>query len=262
MSTLPGLDKLLEIIQDISQGNYSDDIMELTGPDQPKELRLIAEAMAMMMVKVEAREFRLERMTQELRTLNQDLMRQALATVEAMVSALGARDDYTKGHGERVGDLAASLARKIGLDQTQVEEVRIAGILHDVGKIGFTDKVFQNEDTIPSPEVLSEIRTHPKRGAAILASLDFLGPVQEYVLYHHERPDGQGYPFGLNGSEIPLGARIISVADVFDAVTTDRPYQKGKSHEEAFAILDRLSGTGLDTDLVNALKNSTIAKTL
>jgi HD-GYP domain-containing protein (c-di-GMP phosphodiesterase class II) len=256
MSTKQGLDRLLEIIREISQGDYSDNIMELTGPDQPKELRQIAEAMGMMMVKVEAREFRLERMTQELRALNQDLKKQALASVAAMASALGARDGYTKGHGERVGDLAAGLGRKIGLEQSQVEEVRIAGILHDVGKISFTDNVFQNEDTVPSPEVLSEIRTHPERGASILASLDFLGPIREYVLYHHERPDGKGYPFGLKGDEIPLGARIISVADVYDAVTTDRPYQKGMSHEQALEILERLSGNGLDAELVKAFKEN------
>lgn len=250
MSNMPGLNKLLAIIQDIAQGNYSDDIMALTGPDQPQELSLIAEAMGMMMVKVEAREFHLETLAQELRVLNQDLKRQALATVEAMASALGARDDYTQGHGERVGELAAKLAGKVGLEQAQVEEVRVAGILHDVGKICFSDKVFQNEDTVPSPELLNEIRTHPQRGAAIVESLDFLGPVREFVLYHHERPDGKGYPFGLKNDEIPLGARIISVADVYDAITTDRPYQKGKSRDEALAILDKLAGAGLDGDLV------------
>lgn len=254
MSAPQGLDKLLAIIQDISQGDYSDDIMALTGSDQPEVIRLIAEAMAMMMVKVEAREFRLENMAEELRVLNRDLKHQVLATVQAMGSALGARDEYTKGHGERVADLAAKLAQEIGLEQPWVHEVRVAGMLHDIGKIGFSDKVFQNEDTVPSPEVLSEIRTHPERGAAILASLDFLGPVHDYVLYHHERPDGAGYPFGLKNDQIPLGARIISVADVYDAITTDRPYQKGQSHAEALAILDRLAGQGLDADLVKAFK--------
>jgi HD-GYP domain-containing protein (c-di-GMP phosphodiesterase class II) len=254
MNNMPGLNKLIAIIQDIAQGNYSDDIMALTGPDQPEGLRQIAEAMAMMMVKVEAREFHLENLAQELRALNRDLKLQALATVEAMALALGARDDYTKGHGERVGELAAGLAAKIEFKPDQIEEVRIAGILHDVGKICFSDQVFQNEDTVPSPELISEIRTHPQRGADIVASLDFLGPVREYVLYHHERPDGGGYPFGLKGDEIPLGARIISVADVYDAVTTDRPYQKGKSREQALAILDRLAGAGLDEALVENFK--------
>jgi putative nucleotidyltransferase with HDIG domain len=254
MSNTPGLNKLIAIIQDIAQGNYSDDIMALTGPEQPEDLRHIAEAMAMMMVKVEAREFHLENLAQELRILNRDLKRQALATVEAMASALGARDGYTKGHGERVGELAAGLAGEIGFEQSQVEEVRAAGILHDVGKICFSDKVFQNEDIVPSPEMLSEIHTHPQRGAAIVESLDFLGPVREFVLYHHERIDGKGYPFGLKGDDIPLGARIISVADVYDAITTDRPYQKGKTREEAMAILDNLAGAGLDKGLVDNFK--------
>jgi putative nucleotidyltransferase with HDIG domain len=254
MPAQPGFDTLLAIIQDISRGNYSDDIMALTAPEQPEELRLIAEAMALMMVKVEAREFRLEGMTHELRALNRNLQKQALATVEAMASALGARDQYSKGHGQRVGALATDLALKIGLNRTQAEEVRHAGILHDIGKIGFSDQVFQNEDTVPTSEILSEIRSHPQRGAEIVASLDFLGPVRDYVLYHHERPDGKGYPFGLKGDEIPLGARLISVADVYDAVTTDRPYQKGRTPAEALAILDKLAGTGLDGDLVKAFK--------
>lgn len=254
MPAQAGFDTLLSIIQDIARGNYSNDIMALTSPEQPEELRIIAEAMALMMVKVEAREFRLEGLTGELKELNRHLKNQALATVEAMASALGARDQYTQGHGQRVGALAADLALKIGLDRTQAEEVRHAGILHDVGKIGFSDQVFQNEDIVPNSAILSEIRSHPQRSAEIVASLDFLGPVRDYVLYHHERPDGKGYPFGLERDEIPLGARLISVADVYDAVTTDRPYQKGMPPEDALAILDKLAGTGLDGDLVEAFK--------
>ncbi len=252
--SMPGLDKLLAVIQEIAKGNYSNDIMALTGADQPPELRLIAEAMAMMMVKVEAREFRLENLARELRALNQDLKRQAVAAVEAMAAALGARDVYTKGHGQRVAGLAGRLARRLDLPPAEVEQVEIGGMLHDVGKIAFSDRLFQNEDTEPDPELLSEIRTHPQAGAAILEGLDFLGPAREYVLHHHERPDGKGYPFGLEGSAIPLGARIVSVADVFDAITTDRPYQKGRSRAAALEVMEGLAGTGLDAELVAEFK--------
>jgi len=226
--------------------------MALTGDDQPEEIRAIAEAMGLMMVKVEAREYRLEALSDQLRAANDDLKQGALATVGAMAAALGARDAYTQGHGQRVGRLAAALARRVGLEPARVEEVRVAGILHDIGKIGFSDQVFANEDTVPSPELLREIRTHPQLGAEIVESLAFLGPVREFVLCHHERPDGKGYPQGLSGGDIPLGARLISVADVYDALTTDRPYQEGRTRAEALEVLQGLAGSGLDPDLVRA----------
>ena len=236
--------RLIEVIKEIANGNYSNDVMPFTRPDCPAYIREIAEAVGLMMVKLEAREYRLEQ-------LNEQIKENTLKTVTAIAGAMAARDAYTQGHGTRVAAYAVRLARKAGLDKAEIRQIEIAGLLHDIGKIGFTDKVFNNEDVIPAPEILEEIRQHPSRGFEILKALDFLGPVPDYILYHHEHLNGKGYPRGLSEAEIPMGARILSVADCFDAMTTDRPYQKGKSTQEAFEILERLKGHQLDSGLVD-----------
>jgi putative nucleotidyltransferase with HDIG domain len=248
------LDRLLEIIEEITRGNYSNDIMPLTTEDRPETVRVIAEAMAMMMVKVEAREYRLEGLVEELRELNERIKQNTIRTVSAMANALAARDAYTEGHAARVGDLAHRMARHMGLSVEEIELVRVAGVLHDVGKIGFSDRLFQDHGKRNPPDVVAEIMRHPATGAEILKDLDFLGPALEYVHAHHERPDGKGYPRGLGSDAIPLGARILAVADGFDAMTTDRPYQKGMTRETACSILRKNAGTKWDPDCVAALE--------
>lgn len=245
MTLFKGQDKLLDIIKDVASGKYSNDIIELTGPEYPLEVQEIAEAVGLMMVKIEAREFHLEQLNEQIKT-------NALNTVTAVVNALGARDAYTEGHGDRVSVYAERLARRIHLSDDEVERIRIAGALHDIGKIGFSDKIFSNEDTRINDDMMLEIRSHPQWGYDILKDLDFLGASLEYIYAHHERMDGKGYPRGLSAQEIPLGARILAVVDCFDAMTTNRPYQKGKTPQEAFAILGKLAGDSLDPDMVDA----------
>ena len=242
---MKGKNRLLAVIKDIARGEYGNDILELTRPEYPEETRELAEAVGLMMVKIEAREFHLEQ-------LNARLRDNVVKTVSAVANALGARDVYTEGHGVRVGAYAERLARRIGLSLDEVRTVRIAGILHDIGKIGCSDRVFTDEDVALSEDLLREIRRHPDDGFAILKELDFLGSALEYVAAHHERPDGSGYPRGLKGAEIPFGARIISVADCFDAMTTTRPYRQGKEVEQALAIMRRIAGSQLDAGLVEA----------
>nr|WP_155935436.1 HD-GYP domain-containing protein [Pseudodesulfovibrio alkaliphilus] len=236
---------MVAAIKSVAAGNYSNDIMELTGPDYPPEVRELAEAVGLMMVRIEAREFHLEQLMATIRT-------NSLGAVTAVVNALGARDAYTEGHGERVAVYAERLARRLGLDEEEVERVRVAGMLHDIGKIGFSDLVFSNEDTGMNEEMLLEIRSHPQWGYDILKNLDFLGPALDYVHAHHERMDGRGYPRGLCADEIPLGARVLAVADCFDAMTTDRPYQRGRTPQAALAILGSLAGEALDPAVVEA----------
>jgi len=243
MAPLKGQDELLRIIRKISTGDYTEDLLDLTGPDIGPEIQELAEAVGMMMVKIEARETRLEQLLRKMK-------RDSVNTVTAVVHALGARDAYTEGHGERVGVYSRRLAQRAGLPAKMVEDVRIAGTLHDIGKIGFSDQMFNDEDTPLSQSMLDEIRNHPQWGYDILKDLDFLGPALDYVYAHHEHMDGQGYPRGLSGDEIPDGARIIAVADCFDAMTTDRPYKKGTSMDEAFEVLRRLSGNYLDGEFV------------
>jgi HD-GYP domain-containing protein (c-di-GMP phosphodiesterase class II) len=138
------------------------------------------------------------------------------------------------------------------LNVSAVENIRLGGLLHDIGKIGLSAKVLDNTHNRLSDDILAEVRLHPLMGAAVLCDFDIPSAVIEFVQYHHEKIDGSGYPFGLKNAQIPLGAIIISVADCFDAITTDRPYQQRKSRVDALSILRQVSATDLDSDLVDA----------
>ena len=256
------IDKLLQIIQQIAAGNYSNDIMALTGPDTEDHLRIIAEAMGLMMVKVEAREFRLEMLIEDLRTLNEKIRRNTINTIATMAHALEARDPYTEGHAKRVGDLSQEIARELGLPEDQVEFVRLAGLLHDIGKIGFPDRLFEPHPEKNPPEVVAAITRHPTTSAQILKELDFLGPALDYVYCHHERPDGKGYPRRLKDSDIPLGAKIVAVADAYDAMTTERPYQKARPPQAALEVLQSHTGTHWDLASLEAFERVLVRRGL
>jgi len=243
--------RLIRIIEEVAKGNYSNDIMEFTKPGHSEMIQRVAEAIGMMMVRVEAREVRLEQLVEELRDLNRLLEKNTTQTVIAIAHALGARDKYTEGHAHRVSVYSERLARKMGLPEKELERIRVGGVLHDIGKIGFSDRIFSDEDISFGTGMVAEIHKHPEIGVDILKDLTCLGPILDYVHYHHESLDGTGYPEGLKGEEIPLGAKIISVADCFDAVTTDRPYHKGTTKEDAFAILRKISGK-MSPELVEA----------
>jgi HD-GYP domain-containing protein (c-di-GMP phosphodiesterase class II) len=238
--------RLLEIIKEIAEGHYSDDIMELTRDDVPEPIRTVAEAMGLMMVKVEAREFHLTQLYERIR-------QGAIATVSAMANALAARNAYTEGHAERVSVLARDTARGLGLNDEETEFVRLGGLLHDIGKIGFSDLLFEDHGQKNPPELVKIILGHPEVGWRVLADLDFLGPALTYVRCHHERLDGSGYPRRIKGEAIPFGALIIAAADGFDAMTTDRPYQKGMDIQTALANLRKQCPHRLDTRVVEAL---------
>ncbi|MGD8268588.1 MAG: HD domain-containing phosphohydrolase [Desulfobacterales bacterium] len=181
---------------------------------------------------------------------------EALATdfqrLSAISSALKTKDQYTEGHARRVALYAMRLARRLRLPSEEIGHIGIGGLMHDVGKIGLSDRIFSNKTEQLAGELLAEVRRHPDIGVSLLEGIDSLSPVLDYVHYHHERMDGSGYPCGLKSDEIPLGARIISVVDCFDAITTDRPYQRRKTCAEAFAILRRMANHELCPDLVEA----------
>ncbi|MBN1103743.1 MAG: HD domain-containing protein [Deltaproteobacteria bacterium] len=252
---MDAVSRLIRIIEEIAKGDYSNDIMALTTEDQPETVRTVAEAVGMMMVKIEAREYELEMLIEELKTLNRKIRENTIKTVSAMAHALAARDVYTQGHAARVGELAARMARHMGLDEDAVEHVRIGGVLHDIGKIGFSDLLFQAHEGRNPPEIVKEIVKHPGAGVEILRDLDFLGPALDYVHSHHERLDGKGYPRNLKAEAISLGARIVAIADSYDAMTTDRPYQKGRIPETALGILKGLAGKRLDESCIAALES-------
>lgn len=175
-----------------------------------------------------------------------------ISKLTTIATVLGLKDPYTRKHARRVAIYAGRLAERIGLNATEVENIRLGGLLHDVGKIALSTKVLNNTHKQLTDNMLAEVRQHPQRGVAILKEFDLPAAVIDIVRYHHENMDGSGYPFGLKSFQIPLGARIIRVADCFDAITTDRPYQQRKSWIEALAILRQFSGTELNPMLVRA----------
>ncbi len=172
-------------------------------------------------------------------------------TLEALVGALDARDNEVQGHSYRVSAYSQILAERLGIERGSLEWETIArgALLHDVGKIGIRDAVLQKPGALDDGE-WAEMRTHAEIGFGILRGIDFLQPAAALVQAHHERYDGQGYPRGLKGDEIPLGARIFSVADTFDAITTDRPYRRAMPPEVAVAEIQRCAGTQFDPTVV------------
>jgi diguanylate cyclase (GGDEF)-like protein len=168
----------------------------------------------------------------------------------SLAKAVDARDVYTGSHSERVSDMAARVAVRLGLPDEQVELTRLAGSLHDLGKLAIPEEILRKPGPLTDAERLV-LERHPQIGYRMLDSLG-VDPVAEWVLHHHERWDGGGYPDGLFGEEIPIGARIIFVADAYDAMTSDRVYRQRLSEEEALAELRRCAGTQFDPRIVAA----------
>jgi putative nucleotidyltransferase with HDIG domain len=190
--------------------------------------------------------------TAELHRERMKAERISVATLEALVNALEAKDPYMRGHSARVADLSATIAHQLGLADEKVEDVRIAGRLHDIGKIGSRETVMNKEGPL-TPEEFEHIKQHVIIGSQILAPLTHLGPVIGAVRSHHERWDGTGYPDGLRGEEIPVEGRIIGAAEVYDALTTSRPYQEKMTPEQAVERIADLSGTVIDPKVFDAL---------
>jgi putative nucleotidyltransferase with HDIG domain len=165
-----------------------------------------------------------------------------------LTGAIEARDPYTRGHSARVTALAEAVAQRLGWSEERLESLRIGGPLHDIGKLAVSDEVLRKEGRLDESE-LAEIREHPKIGARILLRMAALREAIPYVLYHHERWDGHGYPSGKAGEEIPLEARVLAVADAFDAMTSDRPYRRALSRGEALAEVERCAGTQFDPEI-------------
>ena len=199
---------------------------------------------------------RLELTTRIKSLLRMKLMHDDLDTSESILfslaAALESKDFYTRGHSDRVSHLAVDIAAKMGLTERQVESLRRGGLLHDIGKIGVKESILLKPGKLTDEE-MAHIRTHTSRGYEICEPLKSLEPCLPIIRSHHERIDGQGYPDGLAGDEIPIEARITAVADSFDAMTTDRPYRSGMTLEEARAIFENEMTSGQwDQDCVSA----------
>ncbi|MFD6992052.1 HD-GYP domain-containing protein [Streptomyces sp. NPDC059943] len=174
------------------------------------------------------------------------------ATIRALVQAVDLKDRYTRGHSERVGRASVMIAGELGIDDERLEVIRFAGILHDVGKLGVPTRVLRKDGPL-TPEERRVIELHPEYGHEIVRGIDFLGEARSAILHHHERLDGSGYPYGLAGAEIPELARVVAVADAFDAMTSTRSYRRARPVPVAVAELRRCAGSQFDPRMVRAL---------
>ena len=186
---------------------------------------------------------------------NRDLYRQQseflASVVRALTSAIDAKDPYTCGHSDRVARISVRLAKELGCEQEVLHTLYMAGLLHDIGKIGIDDAVLRKPGKLTNEE-FEHIKQHPELGYRILADIKQLADVLPAVLHHHEQWDGRGYPFKLTGEQIPMIARIVAVADAFDAMTSDRPYRPGMAIEKVDEIFTNGRGRQWDPDVVGA----------
>ena len=173
-----------------------------------------------------------------------------LATIEALALAIDAKDQTSQSHIRRVQLYAAALARSLDMGENEIQGVKTAALLHDIGKLAVPEHILSKPGPL-TPEEFQKIRAHPKVGADIISAVPFPYPVSPLILSHHERWDGKGYPSGLKGEEIPLGARILSVVDYFDALMAERPYHKAMSFDAAIGLLQQEAGKGLDPTVVD-----------
>ncbi len=184
--------------------------------------------------------------------LYQRLQETFRGVVRAMAVAVDAKSRWTAGHSVRVTRYAVELAQAIKLSGSEIEKVNLSGLLHDLGKIGIPDAILDKPGKL-SEEEWKVMKQHPIIGYEMLKDIwQFRGDVLDGVLYHHERVDGKGYPFGLRGEEIPFMGRLLAIADGFDAMTSDRPYRAGMSKEKALEVLTEFAGTQWDKELVKA----------
>ncbi|MFH9248439.1 HD-GYP domain-containing protein [Streptomyces lydicus] len=174
------------------------------------------------------------------------------ATIRALVQAVDIKDRYTRGHSERVGRASVMIARELGMPDDRTEVLRFAGILHDVGKLGVPTRLLRKDGPL-TPEERRVIELHPEYGHEIVRGIGFLGEARAAILHHHERLDGRGYPYGLRGHQIPEFARVVAVADAFDAMTSTRSYRRARPVPAAVAELRKCAGAQFDPRMVRAL---------
>ena len=191
---------------------------------------------------------RINNLAAALHTEREDML---LSTIKVLVNALEAKDKYTSGHSSEVESLTLEIAKELTLPEKEVFNIAIAATLHDIGKIGIPDQVLHKEDKLTEEE-WSLIKQHSSIGAAIIAGIPSLQEIAQIVMHHHAHWDGKGYPQSFSGAGIPIGARIIAVADSFQSMVSDRPYRKGMPIQDALTEMKRCNGTQFDPEIVDA----------
>jgi putative nucleotidyltransferase with HDIG domain len=231
---------LAESTRAISEGQYGSKVV-VSGT---AEIAALSESFNRMSDSIETAFEQVRRAAQE----NKELF---LASIRALAEAIDAKDPYTRGHSERVATYSASVAREMGLAAVEVERIRLSALLHDVGKIGVDDRIIRKPTALTEDE-FEAMKTHPIKGAAIMSAIPQLADVIPGMKYHHEKWSGGGYPEGLVGEKIPMQARIVSVADTYDAMTTTRPYQKAMELDYVVERIRQFSGVRYDPVVVAA----------
>jgi putative nucleotidyltransferase with HDIG domain len=180
-----------------------------------------------------------------------ELKKNFIGTIEALSTAIEAKDDYTRGHSDRVVKIALEIAKELNISREEIDLLKYAGVLHDIGKIAVDDSILQKNSSLTKEE-FHKVKNHPEVGESIISPIKFLDDVRKVIRSHHERWDGAGYPDQLRDDEIPVLARVLSVADAFDAITSARSYRPARSTDEALEELMKCSGTQFDPAVVEA----------
>jgi len=235
------IQRLAETSHEIAQGNFG---RRVEGHGLPAELGELARDFNQMSGKLEVT---IEHLRQAARA-NRELF---IGSIRAFAAAIDAKDPYTRGHSERVASVSRIIARNLSLPEETRQKIWIAGVLHDVGKIGVEDQILRKVGRLTDDEY-EQMKQHTVIGADIMASIEPLREMLPVIRWHHESWNGRGYPDGKKGEQIPLWARIVAVADTFDAITTNRPYQKAFSLDEAISIITKLTGSRFDAKVVTA----------
>jgi len=235
------LQTLTESSRAIARGDFS----QRVHVKSRTEIGELADTFNTMTADLERFVFDLKRAAEENKTL-------FLSSIQMLAGAVDEKDPYTRGHSDRVTRYSVLIAKELGLPEAEVEKIRIAAQLHDVGKIGIEDRILKKPGAL-TPDEYEIMKTHTTKGAAILRPVEMLKEMIPGIELHHESLDGRGYPHGLKGDEIPLSPRIIMVADCFDAMTTNRPYQAAMDPEYVVRIINSLVNTKFDPRIVNAL---------
>ncbi len=238
--TLPLL-RLVDAAKQIAAGDFSSRVetRNIT------EIGTLGESFNVMTDKVEEQLVKLARAAEE----NRELF---VGTVKALAAAIDGKDKYTRGHSERVSRISVAIGKRMGMEAEELETLRISALLHDVGKIAIDDSILKKPSALTDAE-FDIMKTHPQKGYKIMSQIPAMKEFLPGMYMHHEMVNGQGYPQGLTGDQIPLQAKIVSVADTFDAMTIDRPYQKGMELQPALERLRTFVGTRYQSDVVEAL---------